>query len=176
MHKIIELFPFEYKDYKLEYEYITKHFYHLSIKKKKDIKVIIKKKRLRKKTEKKFTEFLFQNYIEEPRVFGVFDRKKLVGIIEGSIETWNNRYRVWNLLVDKKYRRNGYGKALLEHTIEVAKSMGVRAMVLETQSCNVPAIEFYMKQGFHFIGFDTMAYTNNDVENYEVRLEMGMRI
>jgi ribosomal protein S18 acetylase RimI-like enzyme len=176
MNKIIPLSPTEYKDYKLEYEYVTKFYYHLSIKKKKDIKITIKRKKFLKKQEKKFTDFLFQNYVEDPQVFGIFEKKKLIGVIEGSLETWNNRYRIWNFLVDKKYRRDGYGKLLFQHIVEVAKELKARAIVLECQSCNAPAIQFYLDRGMHFIGFDTMSYTNKDIEQKEVRLEMGMRL
>ena len=47
-------------------------------------------------------------------------------------------------------------------------------LVLETQSCNVPAINFYLKQSFTLIGFDIAAYSNDDVEKKEVRLEFGL--
>lgn len=176
MANIVELSQQEYKDYKLEYEYITKFFYHVSIKKKKEIKIIIKKKRFSRKQEKKFTDFLFQSYVETPQVFGIFDKKKLIGVIEGSIESWNNRYRIWNFLIEKKYRRDGYGKLLFQHIVSVAKEAGARSLVLECQSCNEPAISFYLDRGMHFIGLDTMSYSNNDIENREVRLEMGMRL
>ena len=176
MHKIVELSPTEYKDYKLEYEYQTKYFHHLSIKMKKDVKMTIKRKRFVKKQEKKFTDFLFQNYIEQPQAFGIFEKKKLIAVIEGSLESWNNRYRIWNFLVDKKYRRDGYGKSLFQHMVGIAKELKARALVLECQSCNDPAIQFYLDRGMHFIGFDTMSYTNNDIEQKEVRLEMGMRL
>ena len=176
MPKIEQLAITEYKNYKLEYEYVTKFYYHISIKKKKEIKISIKKKRFGRKQEKTFTDFLFQSYVEEPEVFGIFDKKKLIGVIEGSIETWNNRYRIWNFLIDKKYRRDGYGKMLFQHMIGVAKEKGARAIVLECQSCNYPAISFYLDRGMHFIGLDTMSYSNKDIENKEVRLEMGMRL
>ncbi len=176
MVEIVELSKTEYKDYKLEYEYVSKYYYHISIKKKKEIKMIIKKKRFPRKQEKKFTDFLFQSYVEEPQVYGIFEKKKLVGIIEGSIETWNNRYRIWNFLIDKKYRRDGYGTQLFQYMLSKAKEMKARALVLECQSCNEPAIAFYLKQNMHFIGLDTMAYSNHDIDKKEVRIEMGLRL
>ena len=176
MSKIVELSKTEYKDYQLDYEYTTKFYYHVSIKKKKDIKILIKKKRFARKQEKKFTDFLFQSYVEEPQVYGIFDKKKLIGVIEGSIETWNNRYRIWNFLVEKKYRHDGYGKMLFQHMVEIAKEKKARALVLECQSCNEPAISFYLDRGMHFMGLDTMSYSNKDIENKEVRIEMGMRL
>ena len=48
--------------------------------------------------------------------------------------------------------------------------------VLETQTCNERAIAFYRKMGFEIIGFDLYAYTNQDPERHEVRLEMGLKL
>ena len=56
---------------------------------------------------------------------------------------------------------------------EVAVVQGRRALVLETQSCNDPAICFYRASGFSFIGCDLLAYSNDDIDRQEVRLEMG---
>ena len=47
-----------------------------------------------------------------------------------------------------------------------------RAVVLECQTSNYPAIQFYLKMGFKLGGFDCIAYTNEDIEKHEVRLEM----
>jgi ribosomal protein S18 acetylase RimI-like enzyme len=66
------------------------------------------------------------------------------------------------------------GKALMNLAKQKAKEMGCRAMVLETQSCNENAIAFYRAQGFSFFGFDRSCYGNRDIENHEVRLEMGL--
>ena len=49
-------------------------------------------------------------------------------------------------------------------------------VVLETQSCNERAIAFYWKYGFEIIGFDLYAYSNDDVDRHEIRVEMGLKI
>ena len=59
---------------------------------------------------------------------------------------------------------------------ETAGSTGARMIVLETQSCNESAIAFYRKNGFSIIGFDLYAYSNNDPERHEVRIEMGKKL
>ena len=64
----------------------------------------------------------------------------------------------------------------MQHAIKLAKERGARMIVLETQSCNTKAIEFYLKRGYEFIGFDTTAYSNEDIEKNEVRLELGLRL
>lgn len=173
--KVVELSKTEYKGYELEYEYMTRFHYAVVIKKKKDIVITIKKKKM-KKTEKTFKDRLFEDYIEDPKAYAIFDKKKMIGVIEGSLESWSKRYRIWNFVVDKRYRKEGYGKELFAHVVAIAKKEGARALILEVQSCNEPAISFYMKQGLHFVGMDTMSYTNNDIEAKEVRLEFGMRL
>ena len=59
---------------------------------------------------------------------------------------------------------------------ETAESTSARMIVLETQSCNESAIAFYRKNGFSIIGFDLYAYSNNDPERHEVRIEMGKKL
>ncbi len=74
------------------------------------------------------------------------------------------------------FRRKDIGTALMKHAIAIAKQKGARMLVLETQSCNVPAIEFYLRQGFDLIGFDLAAYSNEDIKRKEVRLEFGLTL
>ncbi len=174
--KIIELSKLEYKGYELNYKYRTKAYYAVSLKKKKGIEISIKRKKLFQKQDKKFSAKLFEDYIENSVVFAMFRKKEIIAVVECALETWTNRYRIWNLLVEKKYRGEGCGQALFKHVESIAKKQGARALVLEVQSCNDLAIEFYFKQGLHFIGLDTMHYTNEDIERREVRLEMGRRL
>lgn len=70
-------------------------------------------------------------------------------------------------------RGSSVGTVLLDAIQEAAAASGARMIVLETQSCNENAIAFYRKNGFEIIGFDLYAYSNDDPERHEVRLEMG---
>lgn len=165
----------EYKGFELDCHYTTKAYRHIEIKEHRGIKIHIKRKRMRK-INKGFTSVLFENHIKNGMVYGVFKGRNLIGVIEGSLETWHNVYRIWNVWVESRYRREGYGKALFEYAQNEAMTLGARAMILEVQSCNDPAISFYEKMGMHFVGFDTLAYTNEDIKNKEVRLEYGKRL
>lgn len=174
--KIVELQKETYKGYEIEVSYTTKAYHHIKIKKAKGINLTIKRKKTFKKQEKSFKINLFEDYIEQSRAFGIFERRKLIAIIEGSIESWHNVYRIHNLYVSKRHRKEGFATELFKHIEQVAKSLNARALVLEVQSCNDPAIKFYEKQGLHFIGLNTLEYTNEDVQRKEVRLEYGKRI
>lgn len=172
--KIVELNRNQYENHELDMSYQTKGYYGVRVKGKHDTTFRIKKKRFMRKRKKTSKSYLFADHIEKPEVFAIFERKKLAAVIEGSVESWNGRYRIWNIVVNKKFRRLGYGQALIKHMKKRAKKHSCRALVLEVQSCNVPAISFYFKQGFRFIGVDIMSYTNQDVKKKEVRLEMGL--
>jgi ribosomal protein S18 acetylase RimI-like enzyme len=78
--------------------------------------------------------------------------------------------------MEEGFRRKGIGTLLVDHAIELSKKRGARMLVVETQSCNVPAVNFYVKHGFELIGFDVAAYSNKDIDRKEVRLEFGLKI
>jgi len=134
------------------------------------------KKTFEEPRKKEFVSVLLEDWLENPVLFGAEYNGKIVGFIELSHETWNNRLRVSNIYIEEKYRRKGIGTELMKYAINFAKQNKIRALVLETQSCNHPAISFYMKCGFSIIGFDLSCYSNEDVERREVRIEMGLNI
>ena len=130
-------------------------------------------RRLPRAFTKAYRGRLFEPHVERPRAFVASVGRLDVGWIEVGHEMWNNRLRVWELLVAARHRHRGIGRALMSKAIDVAREVGARAVVLETQSCNVPAIRFYQAQGFDLLGFDRTAYTNRDLERGEVRLEFS---
>jgi len=83
--------------------------------------------------------------------------------------------RIWEFLVREEFRNKGIGTLLIKYAVKLCKEKRARMLVLETQSCNVPAINFYLKHGFDLIGFDTAAYSNEDIGKREVRLEFGLK-
>jgi ribosomal protein S18 acetylase RimI-like enzyme len=118
----------------------------------------------------------FEGHVEEPRVFAAVLGGKRVGWIELGYQRWNNRVRVWEFLVDEEHRGKGIGTLLMGHAVRVAKEMGARMLALETQTNNAGAVGFYLRFGFELVGFDLAAYSNEDVEKKEVRLELGLKL
>lgn len=118
---------------------------------------------------------MYAPYGGDSEAYGILDGDKLVAALELGPET-HNRLRILNLVVDKLYRGRGYGRRLMDYAKEIAAIRGHRAIVLETQSCNAGAIGFYLSQGFTLAGFDAFAYSNEDVDHKEVRLEMACRL
>lgn len=121
-----------------------------------------------------FPDSLYAEYWEKAEAYGVLGEKgELLACIEVCPEEWSNRLMVTELWVAEAIRGRGVGKGLMDRAKEIARRDGRRAIILETQSHNTGAIGFYLRQGFELIGFDTSAYTNDDVGRHEVRINLG---
>jgi ribosomal protein S18 acetylase RimI-like enzyme len=129
-----------------------------------------------RKIDKEYHGKLFEDHIEEPKVFAAEFGGDEIGWVELGYEKWNNRMRVWEFLVEEKYRRQGVGKLLMNHAVKIARERGARMLILETQTNNGSAIDFYINFGFELVGVDTAAYSNQDIEKKEVRLELGLKL
>lgn len=120
-----------------------------------------------------FPDKLYEEHRSGAVAYGVVKDGELIAAIETEPEEWSKRMRVTELWVAEPYRRQGIGRALMEHAKAATMSGGYRALMLETQTSNVNAIGFYMHEGLTLIGFDSCCYTNRDIERGEVRLELG---
>jgi ribosomal protein S18 acetylase RimI-like enzyme len=175
--KIIELSKDQTSSLGLHYKYVTSEYYDLVFKHEKDSwRIELIRKSLDESIEKNSDSSLFQSFVEEPRVFAVEMNNEQIGWLELGYEKWNNRMRVWEILVKEGFRRQGIGTVLMNKAVDIAKEKGARMLVLETQSCNVNAISFYLKLGFELVGLDAAAYSNEDLQKREVRLEMGKKL
>lgn len=121
-----------------------------------------------------FPDKLYQEHWEKAKAWGVVKGQEMVACIETCPEEWSNRLMVTELWVHEDYRRQGIAHALMELAREQARLERRRALILETQSCNVGAIAFYLQEGFTLIGFDSCCYQNRDLERKEVRLNLGI--
>ena len=175
--RIVELVKENLPFSKLKFRYFTKNHYAVTVFRKKDewkIKLVLEA--FSKPIEKQFEGGLLQDFVDEPRVFAAELEGKQVGWMELGFQKWNNRMRIWELLVKEEFRRKRIGTLFMDYAVKVSKKKEVRMLVVETQSCNVPAINFYRKHGFELIGFDVAAYSNEDIERKEVRLEFGLKL
>lgn len=158
----------------LLFRYRTEYYYDVAFQEREDgFAIQLQRRAFPVPVEKSFTDTLLEPWLEEPRAFAAMEDGREIGYLELSHERWNNRMRISNLWVAEGRRRNGVGAALMKQAADEACRAGVRALVLETQSCNHPAICFYRKMGFSLIGCDLTAYSQTDVEKKEVRLEFA---
>ena len=122
----------------------------------------IVRRRDREKIESRIGSKSLQLVIEEDA--------RLIALLDSEVESWRRVLRVWNLLVDKQYRRRGIGTELMRSAEAFALEKHCRAISVEAQATNWPALGFYMKMGFKICGVDDHYYTNRDLERKEVAL------
>jgi GNAT superfamily N-acetyltransferase len=60
----------------------------------------------------------------------------------------NNRMELVKMAVTRDHQGKGYARALCEHALMYAKSLGVQSVVLYTNSILAPAIQLYTDLGF----------------------------
>ena len=83
---------------------------------------------------------------------------QIVGFAAGRLHTWNRRYEVCHLYVDRVHRGHGTGKRLLSALQTEAIQRNCRQIWAETQNTNPDAVNFYENCGFRFCGFDDSLY------------------
>jgi len=172
--------PLEREDwlgYKLVFNYTANSYYDVQIDKEDTgFNVSFEKKNFETpilKTDEVIDQ-LFAPRWDDIKAWGIVEDGKLLAVVETVVESWNNRLRVTELWVDDSLHRQGLGTALMDIAINRAKEEARRVVVLETQTCNENAINFYLAYGFSLIGFDSCAYKNNDIQRKEVRIELGL--
>lgn len=95
---------------------------------------------------------------------------RIVGVLDVAEEEWNNTAFIWNIMIDERARGQGIGRRFIDHTIEWARQKKLRAIMLETQTNNVPACRFYSHMGFHLTGIHDSFYGNNDYQKNEIAI------
>ena len=159
--------------------YTSEYYYDISIDKMTDgFNIPIQKKRFDKPfthdpKDGEYPDKLYEDWWEKAEAFGIVEDGKLLAAIEVNPEEWSNRLLITELFVDKRIRGKGYGKKLINLAKKMTVEKGYRVLMLETQSSNVNAIDFYLSQGFTLIGFDSCCYSNTDMQRKEVRFNMG---
>lgn len=60
---------------------------------------------------------------------------------------------ILNIVVDKNFRRKGYGKLLLQQLLNLAKQKNVQKVFLDVRVSNIAALKLYEQLGFEEIGW-----------------------
>ena len=92
----------------------------------------------------------------------------IVGFAAVKYEEWNKRAVVTGIYVAPESKGKGVGRALIDSVLNYAKTTPARCLWLETQNTNYPAIQFYIKMGFRFCGFDKSLYNPVEVSPDEI--------
>ena len=117
-----------------------------------------------------------QPYKGDSEIYLAYIGEQEAGQLQIEFQEYNRSVRVWDIDVWPVFKRQNIGTAFMQLCKERAREMGARRIVLETQSSNLPAIEFYKSMGFELVGLDATHYHNDDVRRGEVRLEMAYHL
>jgi len=166
------------KDYangkKVVYKYKSERYYETDIERKDNgWNLSLNERSFVDPFEKNYEEEIFEPYKEGSEVYLAELNDEEAGIMVIQKMEWNNTLLIHDLYVDDQFKKNGIGSILIEIAKKRATNLGVRAIYLETQTSNYPAIQFYLKNDFELIGCNSISYSNEDVKKKEVRIEMG---
>lgn len=98
---------------------------------------------------------------EEPTSFEIHNDSEWVGAI--VVQPFWGQLHIKYLFVGKKYRKQGFGRLLMEKALEFAKQRNYRFAFVETLSFQ--ALGFYQKMGF-VLEFSRPGYSNNVTFHY----------
>ncbi len=73
-------------------------------------------------------------------------------------KNWNGYGYIEDIAVEKRFRRLGIGRRLMQQAVAWTKTLGLPGIMLETSNINVAACQFYEKFGFKLGGFDRFLY------------------
>lgn len=119
----------------------------------------------------------YQEVVKKDFSFAAYDEAQPVAIALAEAQQWNRSLWVWEFHVAPSHQGRGIGRQLMQMLAENTKAAGLRVIVCETQSTNVPAIRFYRSVGFTVEGIDLSYYTNEDMEpGREVAVFMKRRL
>ena len=77
---------------------------------------------------------------------------------------------LWDIRVDEAYKHQGVGQRLFDMAADWARSEGLIQMKIECQNNNVPAVNFYHKQGAVLSAVDEYAYYTEEEYRHEAQL------
>jgi ribosomal protein S18 acetylase RimI-like enzyme len=100
--------------------------------------------------------------------FGAFEDETCVGLALCEPQRWNSSLSIREFHIAPEFQRRGIGRALMAAVESHARDEGLRCIVCETQTTNVPAIRFYRALGFTVDAVDISLYSNNDIARGEV--------
>ena len=76
---------------------------------------------------------------------------------------------LWDIRVDDAYKNQGIGQGLFNMAAEWSRNKGLVQMKIECQNNNVPAVNFYHKQGAVLSAINEYAYHNEPQYRHEVQ-------
>lgn len=104
------------------------------------------------------------------------DNNAIAGLLMVIVPSWTDAGEITDLVVDRKLRERGAGRALMSGTTDWARARSLRALWVEPRADNADAIEFYLSLGFRLSGFNDRMYSNDDHEDGRLTLFMHLEL
>lgn len=122
--------------------------------------------KLRTELLNKNSEFYFLHYLNE--VAGYIK----INFLDAQSEKMDlDSCEVERIYIRNKYKRNGFGKVLINKAIEIAKDKGMKKIWLGVWEKNFNAIAFYEKMGFRKIGSHSFFMGDDEQIDYILEKE-----
>jgi ribosomal-protein-alanine N-acetyltransferase len=123
-----------------------------------------------------WTEAMFRQEVEETWLSRSFVAMQ-DGHVAGYIIAWflRGEVHVLNVAVTAKYQRQGIGRRLLSHVIELGEQSEHHLVTLEVRASNDPAKLLYVTMGFAPVGVRRRYYRDNDEDAIVMVKRLGER-
>lgn len=102
------------------------------------------------------------------------DDGRLLGMADATHEEWNNTVGLHALFIDVGARGQGIGRRLFDLVTRYGRECGAQAVLVETQTNNVPAVRFYLRMGCRIAGIHDALY-DRSLNETAVYLEYPLR-
>ncbi len=99
----------------------------------------------------------YEEMAENSIFVGAYDDGRCIGLAIYQEGFFKHMY-LYDLKVNRSYRKQGVAAALIEKGKEIAKQKGYCGLYTQGQDNNLSACLFYIRTGFHIGGFNTDVY------------------
>lgn len=118
----------------------------------------------------------YRGFLRHGFSLGAYDGRRLVGLALVEARPEERGLWVWEFGVREEFRRQGIGTALLRELERRARAHGFRTIGLETQTTNVPAMDFYARNGYTVDRVDPGLYPRRLTARGEIAVLLGKRL
>ena len=122
--------------------------------------------------EKKWKEFEFVSFLLNKNNIFILSKPNPIGYIKARV--LKEEVEIISFLVDKKFRRKGEGRALLENLLLIALEKRIKNIILEVSVENIIAINLYKEFNFLIVGKRKEYYFKygRKIDAYIMRLDL----
>ena len=97
------------------------------------------------------------------KIFYAKFKNNIVGTVS-LIKIDNSTFEIAKMAVTEKFQGQGIGKKLLDHSISQAKKMGIKNLILYSNTILANALNLYFKSGFIVVPLDHSQYKRSNIK------------